>query len=212
MSAEETLSQIAAAVQACERCPLYQNAQRAVPGIGSAQAEVVLIGEAPSYYDERRGRPFSGPSGQFLDELLTLAGLDRTSVFLTNVVRHRTPEGRSPLPEEITACAYWTDQQIAAINPRVVVTLGRFATQRFFPGASISRIHGQAKVKNGRVVVAMYNPAAAIHKEELRQTVLDDFRRALPAALSEARRLAAEGRLGEPPSPENEPPQQMSLF
>lgn len=211
-SAEE-LARLAAETQVCQRCDLYQFSQHSVAGTGSSSAEVMLIGEAPSYYDERRGRPFSGPSGQFLDELLALAGLDRTQVFLTNVVKHRTPEARQPLPEEITACAYWLDRQIAAINPRVIVTLGRFATQRYFPGASISRIHGQAKVKGGRVVVAMYNPAAAIHQEALRQTVLDDFRRALPAALSEARRLASEGRLGGEPAPADEPPpQQMSLF
>lgn len=214
MTAEEALARIAADVQTCQRCDLYQFSRQGVPGSGSPTAEVMLIGEAPSYYDERRGYPFSGPSGQFLDELLALAGLDRTQVYLTNVVKHRTPEGRQPLADEITACAYWLDQQIAAINPRVIVTLGRFATQRYFPGMSISRIHGQAKVKAGRVVVAMYNPAAAIHQEALRQTVLDDFRRALPAALAEARRLASAGLLGEPPSPldEEPPPQQMSLF
>lgn len=214
MAAEETLAHIAAEVQACERCDLFRGAHRGVPGVGAANAEVLLIGEAPSAYDDRRGSPFSGPSGVFLDELLALAGLDRAGVFLTNIVRHRTPEGRGPLPEEVAACAPYLTRQIEAINPKVIVTLGRLAAARFFRTARISTIHGQAKKIGGRIVVALYNPAAGLHREELRQTIVDDFRRAVPAALAEARRLAALGQLGEGALAPGEepPPQQLTLF
>ncbi|MGZ3601660.1 MAG: uracil-DNA glycosylase [Ktedonobacterales bacterium] len=212
--AAQRLAQIAEEVQVCTKCPLYQGARMGVPGSGDTQAEVMLIGEAPSLFDDRRGTPFSGPSGAFLDELLELAGLDRRQVYLTNVVKHRLLDGHELQPDEIRACADYLTRQIAAVNPMVIVTLGRYSLARFFPTGKISRIHGQAKLHNGRIVVAMYNPAAALHREELRQTVVDDFARALPAALAEARRLAAEGKLGRSPDhpDEGESPQQLSLF
>ena len=212
--ARRQLDVIAAEVQQCQRCDLHVGAQQAVPGAGNPQAEVMLVGEAPSAYDDRRGYPFSGPSGQFLDELLALAGLDRESVYLTNMVRHRVPDSRELLPGEIAACAGYLTRQIAAVDPLVIVALGRGALARFLPNAKISRVHGQVKVSGGRVIVAMYNPAAALHREELRQTVVDDFARALPAALAEARRLAAEGKLGSSADipTDDDHPQQMTLF
>jgi uracil-DNA glycosylase len=210
MASEEELATIASEVAVCRRCELYRAAHKGVPGTGNPRAEVMLIGEAPSGYDDRSGAPFSGPSGNFLDELLALAGLSRSETFLTNVVKHRTPEGRSPLPDEIVACAPYLTRQIAAVNPILIVTLGRFAAARFFKGKSISALHGQARRVGGRVVLAMYNPAAGLHREELHQVIVDDFTRALPAALAEARRSAsadqAEGAGDEPP------PQQLSLF
>lgn len=209
----ELLAQIAAETQVCTKCDLYIGAHQAAPGSGDAQAEVMLIGEAPSYYDDRSGVPFSGPSGTFLDELLGLAGLNRSQVFLTNVVKHRVPEGQTLQSQEIAACAAYLTRQIAALDPKVIVTLGRYSLARFLPRAKITSIHGQARLHEGRILVAMYNPAAALHREELRQTVVDDFARALPAALAEARRLAAEGKLGGARSTdEGQAPQQMSLF
>lgn len=210
---EDSLEIVAAEVQACTRCDLHQGARQGVPGSGNPHAEVMLVGEAPSQYDDRRGYPFSGPSGVFLDELLTLAGLTRADVYLTNLVKHRVPDSRELLPGEIAACAGYLTRQIALVNPKVIVALGRGALARFQPRATISRVHGQAKLMGGRIVVAMYNPAAALHREELRATVVADFQRALPAALAEARRLAAEGKLAASGGAQNEePPQQMSLF
>ena len=210
---EDSLAIVAAEVQACTRCDLYQGARQGVPGSGNPHAEVMLVGEAPSQYDDRRGYPFSGPSGVFLDELLTLAGLTRADVYLTNLVKHRVPDSRELLPGEIATCAGYLTRQIALVNPKVIVALGRGALARFQPGATISRVHGQAKLMGGRIVVAMYNPAAALHREELRATVVADFQRALPAALAEARRLAAEGKLAASGGAQSEePPQQMSLF
>jgi DNA polymerase len=214
MTPEEALSEVAAEVNVCTRCDLHIGAKHGVPGEGNPHAEVMLIGEAPSHVDDRRGAPFSGPSGVFLNELLAVAGLSRSEVYLTNIVKHRSPESRPLAPDEVTACAPFLARQIEAVNPLVIVALGRGAAARFFLRPQITKIHGQAKQVDGRIVVAMYNPAAALHQEHLRETVVDDFRRALPAALAEARRLAAEGKLGREgrSTTEEEPPQQLSLF
>jgi uracil-DNA glycosylase family 4 len=215
MAAEEALEQVAAEVSVCTKCDLYKNTKHGVPGEGNPHAEVMFIGEAPGYREDQLGRPFVGPAGSFLNELLASVGLDRASVYIANVVKHRPPENRDPLPEEIAACSDYLTRQIAAINPRVIVTLGRYSMARFFPTAKISQIHGQARVIDGRIVVAMYHPAAALHQQTLRQTVMDDFQRAIPAALAEARRLEAGGKLTRRDSAEEEvkePPQQLSLF
>ena len=208
----DDLATLAREIQDCTRCDLYRGATHSVPGSGNPHADVMLIGEAPSGYDNKSGYPFSGPTGPYLDQLLALAGLTRSEVFLTNIVKHWVREGRSPLPDEIAACAPWLTRQIAAVDPLLICTLGRFALARFFPKGTITALHGQAKVVAGRVVLAMYNPAAALHREELRQTVEHDFTHALPAALVEARRLAAEGKLGGSAATDDEPPQQMTLF
>jgi DNA polymerase len=208
----EALEAIAAEVQVCAKCDLCQGARQGVPGSGDPHAEIMLIGEAPSYVDDRRGASFSGPSGVFLDELLTRAGLSRAEIFLTNIVKHHPPDQRELTAQEVTACAPYLTRQISAINPILIVTLGRGAAKRFFPRARITEIHGHAKLVDGRIVVAMYNPAAALHREELRQTVVDDFTNALPAAIAEARRLAAEGKLGQRDGDDGETFEQPSLF
>jgi uracil-DNA glycosylase len=214
MAVEDVLACVGSEVQACKKCDLYVGTRNGVPGEGSPHAEVMFIGEAPGYHEDRQGRPFVGPAGAFLNELLASVGLDRSTVFITNVVKHRPPDNRDPLPEEIAACSEYLTRQIEAINPKVIVTLGRYSMARFFPTARISQIHGQAKVIEGRVVVAMYHPAAALHQAALRQTVVDDFKRAIPAALAEAKRLEAEGKLATAKKQEDDqqPPQQLSLF
>lgn len=213
---EDVLEQIAAETRVCTLCALHVGARNAVPGIGTPRAEVMLIGEAPSAYDDRSGKPFSGPSGAFLDELLAHAGLSRAQVYLTNVVKHRVPPGAALEAREVSACAGYLTRQIAAVNPLLIVTLGRVALARFVPRGSVTQLHGQARVAAGRVILPMYNPAAALHKEELRETVVADFTRALPTALTEARRLAAAGQLTatapSDASDEGSAPQQMSLF
>jgi DNA polymerase len=218
-TSEEILEEVAAEVQVCTNCDLYKGTKNAVPGSGNARAEVMLIGEAPGFNEDRQGLPFVGAAGHFLDELLAEAGLKRPDVFIANVVKHRPPENRDPLPEEIKACAAYLTRQIAAINPKVVVTLGRYSMARFFGDARISKIHGQTKVVDGRVVVAMYHPAAALHQMALRQTLIDDFRTAVPAALDLARKMAASSAVlpssklidseGDADAP---PPEQLSLF
>ena len=214
--ATAALAQVAAETSGCQRCDLYRGAHRSVPGVGPAPAEVMLIGEAPSAYDDRSGVPFSGPSGVFLDELLAAAGMSRAQIYLTNLVKHHPPENRELHPDEVAACASYLVRQIAAVGPILIVTLGRGALNWFLPSARISSQHGQARLHRGRVLLAMYNPAAGLHREELHDVIVADFKRALPAALAEARRLAAEGKLartsGADTGEHEPPPQQLSLF
>ncbi len=218
MTAQELLDEISAEVRSCTKCDLCKGTKHGVPGEGAAEAEVLFIGEGPGQREDALGRPFVGPAGQFLNELLASIGLDRSTAYITNVVKHRPPNNRDPLPEEIAACSDYLDRQIAAINPKVIVTLGRFSMARYFPNARITAIHGQAKKIDGRIVVAMFHPAAALHQSSLRQTVEEDFRRAIPAALAEARRLASEGKLASQTEKKDDqrddspPPQQLSLF
>jgi len=151
----------------------------------------MLIGEAPGYYEDQQGRPFVGAAGQFLEQLLASIGLKRTDVFIANVIKCRPPSNRDPLPAEIDACSAWLDQQIEIVEPKVVVTLGRYSLGRYFPGQPISRIHGQAR-KMGRLwVVPMYHPAAALHQGSLRRVIEEDFKK-LPAYVEQALKEHAE--------------------
>lgn len=213
-AAREALAQVAAEVRVCTRCDLHVGAKHGVPGTGAAPAEVMLIGEAPSAYDDRSGRPFSGPSGAFLDELLAAAGLSRGQVYLTNVVKHHPRESRELRPDEVAACSGYLAREVAAVNPLVLVPLGRAALSWFLPNARITSLHGQVRQHHGRILLAMYNPAAGLHREELHDVIVADFTRALPAALTEARRLKAEGKLtpSDTPRDEGPGPQQMTLF
>jgi uracil-DNA glycosylase len=190
-------------IQACTDCDLYHNTTHAVPGEGPADAKIVFIGEAPGYYEDKSGRPFVGPAGKFLDELLASIGLRRSDVFIANVVKHRPPSNRDPLADEIAACSKWLDLQLALIRPKVIVTLGRYSMNRFFPGESITRIHGQARQVEGYTVVPMFHPAAALHQERYRSLIEADFR-GLPAVLEQVEHTAA--------APEENPVQQMRLF
>jgi|SRR5579859_5406516 len=205
MTAETDLADIAREVKACTKCKLCQGAKQGVPGEGPATAEIMLIGEGPGFHEDQQGRPFVGPSGKFLEDLLASINLKRQDVFITNVVKHRPPGNRDPEPDEIAACAGYLDRQIAAIQPKVIVTLGRYSMGRYFPNARISAIHGQARTVDGRVIVAMFHPAAALHQESLRQTLVDDFKK-LPQLIARAQKEAT------PPEPENKGPQQLSLF
>ncbi len=181
------LAEVAAEVKVCPKCELARARTNAVPGEGNPHGRIMLIGEGPGWHEDQQGRPFVGAAGKFLNELLALAGLQREDVFITNVVKCRPPGNRDPLPDEIAACAPYLDRQIAAINPDVIVTLGRFSMARWFPGERISRIHGQPKREGGRLVVPMYHPAAALHQSALRGSIEEDFAK-LPKILAEAER------------------------
>ena len=206
MSAESNLAEIAKEVKACTKCKLHESAKQGVPGEGPAEAEIMLIGEGPGFYEDQQGRPFVGASGKFLEELLGHIGLKRTDVFITNVVKHRPPENRDPQPDEVGACAEYLERQIAAIKPAVIVTLGRFSMARFFPNVKISAIHGQARTVDGRLVVAMFHPAAALHQQSLRQTLIDDFKK-LPALIAKSHKDAPP-----PPDEGKDGPAQLPLF
>jgi DNA polymerase len=187
MPAEQTLSRIAKEISACTKCALHESRKKAVPGDGPATAEILFIGEGPGFHENEQGRPFVGASGKFLDQLLAQAGLTRDEVFIANVVKCRPPGNRDPHPEELAACDTYLEAQIAAINPSIVVTLGRFSMSKFFPGAKISAVHGQMKRIGERFVIPMFHPAAALHQAALKPSILGDFAK-LPEQLNEARR------------------------
>jgi DNA polymerase len=195
-------------ISRCPDCALSRTRTRAVPGEGPPDARVMFIGEAPGYYEDQQGRPFVGAAGQFLEQLLAGIGLQRSDVFIANVVKCRPPGNRDPLPAEIQACSKWLDRQLEVIQPAVVVTLGRYSLNRFLPGAAISRVHGQGRWVNGRLVVPMYHPAAALHQASLRQTIEADFQK-IPVYVQEAVRQPEPVAPAPPKEPE---PQQMKLF
>jgi uracil-DNA glycosylase family 4 len=205
LSAGDELSVIAAEVRACTACKLHLSRKQAVPGEGPSKAEYMFIGEGPGFHENEQGRPFVGAAGKFLEELLASIGLKRDQVFICNVVKCRPPGNRDPLPEEIGACSGYLERQIMAIQPKVIVTLGRYSMARFFPNVRISDIHGQGRTVNGRLVVAMYHPAAALHQPSLRRDIEADFAK-LPALVA---------RVQSQPSTTDKPPdsaQQLTLF
>jgi len=171
----DPLELLAAQIRACTLCPLHKGARQAVPGEGSAEAGILFLGEAPGYNEDVQGRPFVGAAGQLLDQLLAGIGLDRSKVFITNVVRHRPPENRDPLPVEVEACDVWFRAHLEALRPKVVVTLGRFAMYKFLPGESITRVHGRPRQVGGVTVFPMFHPAAALHQPSLRGELAKDF-------------------------------------
>ncbi len=205
MSADEQLNQIAQEVASCTACKLHHSRKRAVPGEGPADADLMFIGEGPGFHENEQGRPFVGAAGKFLEELLGTIGLSRTDVFIGNVVKCRPPGNRDPLPEEIEACSGYLERQMQAIAPKVIITLGRFSMARYFPNAKISQIHGQAKEINGRLIVPMYHPAAALHQPSLRSVVKDDFSK-LPDL------IASDAPGSAPTETESADPEQLSFF
>jgi uracil-DNA glycosylase family 4 len=211
MSSEDILAEIASEVSVCEKCRLCKGRKRAVPGEGNPQAKIMFIGEGPGYHEDQQGRPFVGPAGRLLEESLASIGLKRSDVFITNVVKCRPPENRDPNPDEIAACNDYLDRQIEALDPQVIVTLGRFSMAKFFPGQRISVIHGRAKPGRKRLYIAMYHPAAALRSPQMMAEFRADFAK-IPMIIAEAERRAAEGTLSVPAKPKEEPPEQLSLF
>lgn len=207
MNRLEMLQQIAEQVNICTRCDLQYGRRLAVPGEGPAEARILLIGEGPGFHENVQGRPFVGQAGKLLDELLTGAGLNREQVFITNVVKCRPPGNRDPLPEELEACAGYLDRQIAAINPLVIVTLGRFSMAKFFENARISEVHGKPKWIDSRFIIPMFHPAAALHQPKYRPMLEEDFSH-LPKWVAEAQHRAEAAK----PKAEPDYPAQLSLF
>ncbi len=186
----DSLERVAEEVSVCDRCPLSASRTVAVPGEGPAGADIMFIGEGPGFHEDQSGRPFVGAAGNFLTELLQGIGLRREDVYITNVVKCRPPGNRDPQPEEIAACSDYLERQIELINPKVIVTLGRFSMARWFPSARISRIHGQPRQAGARLIVPMYHPAAALHQRSLMDTVREDFQK-LPDLVRQAQAVLA---------------------
>src|SRR5438105_13497129 len=188
----ESLEVIGAEVRACRLCKLCQTRTVGVPGEGSPTAEILFIGEGPGFHEDQQGRPFVGAAGQLLTEMLGVIGLQREEVFITNVVRCRPPGNRDPLPDELAACDAYTQRQIAVLDPKLIVTLGRYSMARFVGTGPMRDLHGRTREWNGINCLAMYHPAFILRTPtvELRRIYEEDFLR-IPPLLDEARRKRA---------------------
>jgi len=191
VDAESTLAEIAENIRHCQKCELAYSRKNAVPGNGPANAEIMLIGEGPGFYENEQGLPFVGTSGKFLTQLLNDSGYPRDTVFITNVIKCRPPGNRDPQEQELKACSAFLDKQIEVINPLIIITLGRFSMARYFENARISRIHGQAVWRDGRLIIPMYHPAAALHQPKLRSVIMQDFSQLKGLITKEKERFAA---------------------
>lgn len=188
MDKKEELDKLKARMEQDINLPLRKGATRLVFGVGNPETEILFVGEGPGYWEDQKGEPFVGNAGKLLDNLLRSINMPRESVYITNVVHHRPPENRDPLPEEILAYGKYLDEIIRIINPKVIVTLGRFSMGKFLPGAKISSVHGKKfdVVWSGKniTVVPMYHPAAALRRGEVMQQIKNDFLK-LPSYLKE---------------------------
>jgi len=184
------LDQLYTRIAACPDCDLCNTRTHAVPGEGPDNAEVMLVGEGPGFYEDQQARPFVGPSGRLLEQLLGLAGFQREEVYITNVVKCRPPDNRDPLPAEVEACRKYLEEQIRSIKPKLIVTLGRYSLSWFFPRDSISKVHGHSRERDGMHFLHMYHPAAALHAGSLRKVIEEDFRK-IPKALEAAKEAVA---------------------
>lgn len=175
-SAMDSLEEVAQKVSVCTDCALSKTRNNAVPGEGSPVADIMFIGEGPGFHEDRLGRPFVGPSGKFLDTLLEANGLRREHEFIANIVKCRPPNNRDPLPSEIEACRKYIDRQIDLIDPKVVVTLGRYSMSKFVPDQTIGKIRGRPRTVRGRQIYPIYHPAAALHNGNLKKVIEQDFK------------------------------------
>ena len=188
----QTLDLIAEEVRSCTKCRLHQGTRNGVPGEGNPNAEILFIGEGPGFHEDAQGKPFVGPAGKLLTEMLARAGLKREDVFIANIVKHRPPGNRDPMPDEIEACWGYMERQIAEIKPKLIVTLGRHSMMQFFgPSARITGVHGTVRPWRDILAYACFHPAAALHQPKYREMLEQDFD-GLPGALEAARKRAAE--------------------
>jgi len=180
------VSELYQEIALCRKCEvLAKNRTRVVPGEGPEDADIMFIGEAPGWHEDQQGRPFVGPAGLFLEQLLASIDLKRGQVYIANVIKCRPVGNRDPLPSEIQNCRPWLDRQIELIRPKIIVTLGRYSMAMFFPGKSISKIHGTTQKRDNIIYYAMYHPAAALHQQSLRRAIEEDMLK-IPQLLVEA--------------------------
>ena len=197
------LNELHEEIRHCQKCELARYRNRAVPGEGAEDAEIMFIGEAPGQHEDQQGRPFVGPAGKFLEELLGLINLKRQQVYIANVIKCRPQGNRDPLPQEVIACRPWLERQIELISPQIIVTLGRYSMALFFPQKSIGKIHGTAEKRDGVIYYAMYHPAAALHQYSLKETIKADMLK-IPQLLAQVKNM---------PEAEKEPEiKQLNMF
>lgn len=183
-----TLEKIHDRINSCTQCRLSKTRMNAVPGSGNPNADVMFIGEGPGKSEDKKGTPFVGAAGKFLDELLAEIGMNRDDVFITNVVKCRPPENRDPKSDEIAVCWKYLEEQVRIIKPKLIITLGRHAMNRFLPDLKISQAHGQEKRFKGvgtdmQVYFPMYHPAFALYNGSYREILKQDIRK-VPKLLS----------------------------
>jgi len=195
------LSELYQEIALCKQCEIARYRTKVVPGEGAEDADIMFIGEAPGWHEDQQGRPFVGPAGMYLDQLLTSISLKREQVYIANVIKCRPQENRDPLPSEINNCRKWLERQIELIHPRMIVTLGRYSMAMFFPGKSISKIHGTAQKQDDVIYFAMYHPAAALHQQSLRQAIEADMLK-IPSLLAQVDNI----------SELEQQPQQLNMF
>jgi uracil-DNA glycosylase family 4 len=195
------LTELYQQIALCHKCDIARLRTKVVPGEGAEDADILFIGEAPGWHEDQQGRPFVGQAGQYLDRLLLSINLNRQQVYIANVIKCRPPDNRDPLPTEIQNCRDWLDKQIEIIKPKMIVTLGRYSMARYFPGKSISKIHGTAVKRDGIIYFAMYHPAAALHQQSLRIQIEADMQK-IPKLMAEINQVKEE----------EQPPQQLNMF
>lgn len=187
MNKQEQLNQIAKNVAVCTKCKLCETALNPVPGEGNPNASLVFIGEAPGANEDETGRPFVGRAGKLLERLLQEIGMTREDVWIGNIVKHRPPENRDPTKDEIKACKPYLDLQLQIINPVLVVTLGRYAMNHFYPEGVIGRDKGHPIKLDHLTIYPVYHPAAALRSPTFARSLLEDFKR-IPSLLESAKK------------------------
>jgi len=202
------LEAVAAEAAGCTRCRLHQSRTQVVFGQGDPHADLMFVGEAPGFHEDRLGLPFVGPSGQLLNRLLEGIGLRRDDVYICNVVKSRPPQNRDPQPDEIAACRPWLDAQIRLVDPKVVVTLGNFAAKTLLETTTgITRLRGRTHPFQGRVLLPTFHPAAALHAQGRRTAGPSPLE-----AMEGDFRVLAELLAAAKPAPEPEPaPEEAAL-
>ena len=182
------LTELYQEIARCQDCELARYRTMTVPGEGPEEADLLFIGEAPGWHEDQQGRPFVGPAGRFLDDLLDSIGLRREQVYIANVIKCRPPQNRDPLPSEMQSCRKWLARQIEIIQPKMIITLGRYSLARYFPNESIGKIHGKPRKVGDVICYPMYHPAAALHQGSLRKIIEADMLQ-IPQILAQTERV-----------------------
>lgn len=195
MNKKQQLIDLKKKMELDDSLPLKKGATNLVFGVGDPDSDIMLIGEGPGYWEDQKAEPFVGTAGAFLNQLLQLIKISREEVYITNVVHYRPPNNRDPLPEELKAFSKYLDEMIKIIDPKIIVTLGRFSMAKFIPGVTITSVHGKEKVVDWKrkqiTIVPMYHPAAGLRNGEVKRRTIEDFKK-LPEILKDLRKTKPE--------------------
>ena len=206
-----TLEEIAKQISTCTKCLLNESRMNTVPGEGNPDAELMFIGEGPGQVEDKQGRPFVGPAGKLLEELLGTIDLKREDVYIGNVIKCRPPGNRDPLPGEVEACWPYLREQIKSINPKLIILLGRHAMEKFIPNKKISQVRGKPLRREiqgiGKLIFyPIFHPAAALHQERFMEPLKIDFRR-IPRVIEKVDELLEKEEAGGEENPFGDKPE-----